>query len=280
MFARTFVAVLSLLLSVAAQKDGIFKVPTGVASDCSSFLTSLNTNTGLEICLTSVVAATKPFSNSTNELSSDQVTASFGQLCGSTSNVCTLATIRGLLNTFADKCADDLISNQDVSATYDLLYNLLPMRNAICAKDPASGKYCALQPSTIGKAKLELPEGELSEIVMANLDAMGTANTGFLFMTRDADPGALCSSCFQEILAGYVDYEDAIPYTMGVNLSPLLQGQAALWQSVTDNCGSEVAANVAVKGGAAPETSDASSRARSQGALVGAAALGALVFAL
>lgn len=81
------------------------------------------------------------------------------------------------------------------------------------------------------------------------------------------------------VLSSYVDFEDDVPYAIGVNLSPLLQGQAALWQSVTDMCGDEVAANVAVKGGAAEAPSAAPLRAPVQSILVGAAVFGATLLA-
>ncbi|KZW02908.1 hypothetical protein EXIGLDRAFT_730997 [Exidia glandulosa HHB12029] len=270
MFARTAVAVLSLLLVVAAQD--VYELPANISSGCASFLTSLNTDAGLDTCISSITKATKSL-NSTSDLSTDQLSATFSNLCAS-SSACPTTSIRSLLSDFADKCADDLISNQDVSSTYDMLYNLLPMQRAICTKDPSSGAFCALQSTTLGKAELEMPEDDLAQIVMANLDAIGTANTGFLFMTPDTDPSALCSPCFQAVLSSYVDFEDEFPYALGVNLSPLLQGQAALWQSVTDNCGDEVAANVAVKGGVQVDApSAASPRMSVQSALFGAAAL-------
>lgn len=268
MFARSAVAVLSLILVVAAQD---YKPPQGVSADCASFLTSLNADAGLTTCLTSITKATKAL-NST-DANSAQVTSAFDGLC-SDANACDTPAIRSLLNTFSQKCPDDLVNVQDVSATYDLLYNLLPMRATICTKDSTTGSYCAMQSSTVGDAQLELPDGPLSKIVQANLDALGTANTGFLFMTPASNPTALCSVCFQDILSFYVDFEDSTPYAMGVTLSPLLQGQAALWQAVTDTCGDEVAANVAVKGGAQVEQPNAASstRAPAQFALFAAAA--------
>lgn len=184
-------------LTVLGQ-SGAFEVPTGVSSDCAAFLTSLNTDSGLDTCLSSITTATQSL-NATDSISTDQLTASFTDLCSSDS-ACPTSSIRTLLNDFSEKCADDLVQNQDVSSTYDLLYNVIPMLRSVCMKDPASGGFCALQQSTLGKAQLELPTGDEAEIVMANLDAIGTANTGFLFMTPDTDTTALCSACFQYVM--------------------------------------------------------------------------------
>ncbi|KAH7102872.1 hypothetical protein BKA62DRAFT_699044 [Auriculariales sp. MPI-PUGE-AT-0066] len=272
------VAIFALLARVSAQHDDS-DVSVTLDSGCKSFLDALDTNDKLATCLKSVTDATSAFSSVDDSLaaSSADVEGALNTLCASTA--CATEDIASLLTQFAAACPTDLVNVQDVSAQYDMLYNLVPIKNSLCIKDGAT--FCALKKAVVGPADaLQLPDGDMSQIVMANLDAMGAANLGFLFMRPDSPVTALCSTCFQDVLAAYVDWEDTIPYEIGVNLSPLLQGQAQLWASVTTNCSAEVAANVAVKGGAAPESA-ASLRATVPASLAAAAvALVAGVFAL
>lgn len=273
----TVATVLTLLVTVIAQHDDTAGVQN-IDGGCQSFLNTLDANDKLASCLASINNATSAFQSAdfTSPTEAD-ITAAFANLCSS--NACVEDDIIDLLTTFSQSCKEDLVSNQEVSSSYDMLYNLLPMRTTLCTKD--GDEFCAVKKGVVGNPTgLELPLGDEAQIVMANLDAIGTANTGFLFLTPDSSTDALCSICFQNVLAAYVDFEDSVPYALGVNLSPLLQGQAKLWQAVTNNCSAEVAANVAVKGGVAPETPNSSPTRAVSPSLAVAAAFGAGLFAL
>ena len=223
-----------------------------IDAGCQRFLDSLNANTKLDVCLKSITSATAAFNSpdTANAATSSEITAAFDSMCSSTA--CVRDDVVDLLTQFAGACADDLVTTQEVSSTYDMLYNVIPMRTTLCTKDGA--QYCALKKEIVGTSDaLQLPEGELAQIVMANLDQMGTANVGFWFLTPESDVAALCSLCAQDMLAGMVAMQDAVPYAIGINQSPLLQGQAKIWQAVSTRCSAEVAANVAVKGGTKEE---------------------------
>jgi hypothetical protein len=250
-------AVLTLLAAVVAQHDDSTTTST-IDAGCQRFLDSLNANTKLDTCLKSITTATAAFNSpdSAAAATSSEITAAFDSMCSSTA--CVRDDVVDLLTQFAGACADDLVTTQEVSSTYDMLYNMIPMRSTLCTKDGA--QYCALKKEIVGSSDaLQLPEGELAQIVMANLDQMGTANVGFWFLTPDSDVIALCSTCAQDMLAGMVAMQDAVPYAIGINQSPLLQGQAKIWQAVTTKCSAEVAANVAVKGGTEEEDGERNS---------------------
>jgi hypothetical protein len=62
--------------------------------------------------------------------------------------LCDPSVIRGVLADFYGSCGTDLVpadgstGNKDVIDMYDTLYLVVPLRGAICSRDPASGKYC------------------------------------------------------------------------------------------------------------------------------------------
>jgi len=58
---------------------------------------------------------------------------------------------------------------------------------------------------------------------------MGKANVGFWYLTLKLDVAALCSLCAHDMLAGMVVMQDAVPYAIGINQSPLLQDQENIW---------------------------------------------------
>lgn len=146
-------------------------------------------------------------------------------------------------------------------------------------RDPNTGDLCVLSASSTGNNTLSVQEPGTQAALGPDLDALGTANAPFLFVTPDTDKNVLCSQCTLAMLSVYVGYEYQMQYWSGLNGSPLLQGQGALLSAVQSDCGANFTASLAINAGGAAnvETSGASSRAASStGVTLGATVLLAL----
>lgn len=124
---------------------------SGISSQCSSFLVALDKNTELATCSNSLLSATSLFSpaSSSHSSSSSDISAALNKLCSAQSS-CNDDAIKQSLTWFSGNCSAELQSGNDVvKSNYDVLYVLSPFTDAVCSKDSASGKYCALQ---IGQA--------------------------------------------------------------------------------------------------------------------------------
>jgi len=58
-----------------------------------------------------------------------------------------------LLTQFASACAADLVTTQEVSSIYDMLYNVISRRTTLCTKD--SSQYCALKKDIVGTSNCQ-----------------------------------------------------------------------------------------------------------------------------
>jgi len=136
-------------------------IPNNISLSCKTYLSALDNNVDISNCLSTLVNATSEFSpSSTTSHSDSALNTTLTALCGS-SGKCDETKIRAQLASFYTACQTDLLgdtANDRVQKTYDILYALLPLRNAVCAKDPDTKKYCVQEihvsdsSSSVGKA--------------------------------------------------------------------------------------------------------------------------------
>ncbi|KAG6910386.1 hypothetical protein DXG01_011101 [Tephrocybe rancida] len=238
---RSF-AIASLLTSAALAQS---VVPSGISSDCSTFLTNLNTNTSLTTCLTSLTSATsdyQPGGAAATSPSAAKVGSTLSNLCSSsvTAN-CPESLIRSKLTDFYLACKPELSSNinKEVLSIYDVLYALSPMKTAACSKDD-SGNYCVTQtklPST-GQTAAQIQAVLSSSPSTPNLDTYSTNNIPFFFIQPTTPSADLCNVCTRNVITSYLNFEAKVPYGPGLGNSLVLKSQPDLYSGVVSTCGS------------------------------------------
>ncbi|GEM11780.1 hypothetical protein Rt10032_c17g5797 [Rhodotorula toruloides] len=120
-------------------------IPSSISTKCQSFLTYLNSASSLSQCTTPLLSALSSFQPSPDSAnsytaSSDQVHQALANLC--TQPGCDDALVRQMLGGFAANCTAELeAKNEVVLGSYDALYVLEPLREAVCATDGA-GAFC------------------------------------------------------------------------------------------------------------------------------------------
>jgi len=274
------ISFLSFLLAVAAQSTTTNSlIPANVSPGCQTSLSNLNTDSNLKGCISSIVSATSAVTNqASSSLSSSTVTNALDSLCSAQAS-CSTTGLRQLLTDVGVQCASDFDNSNVVSGTYDILYTLLPLWDAMCTKDTSSGSYCAAQASSTGNQTLDL-SGYNPELLFGSpIGDFGADSLPFFFVPSDAPSSLLCSQCFTGVMQSYISFEAILQYEMGVNQSPLLQNQGQLWKAFHSQCGTSAAGTIAINAGAAPKEGAAPARpAAHAGALVGLALfVGALV---
>ena len=128
-------------------------IPSGIGSSCSSFLNEFNQDTTLTTCTAALITATGAFAPTTNATattpSASDATTALAAVC-TASSAHSESSVPSKLADFYQACTDELTSsqNKDVIRTYDVLYSLIPLKNAICSKDD-SGNYCVSSTSQL-----------------------------------------------------------------------------------------------------------------------------------
>jgi len=120
-------------------------IPTGISSTCQTFLDGLDTDPQLAACTTPLLTATDAFAPTANNASitTQTLTSTLDTLCSSTP--CSDTYIRTQLVNFGNACEQELSGsnpNAAVQDTYDILYVMIPLQQALCTKD-TDGSYCA-----------------------------------------------------------------------------------------------------------------------------------------
>ncbi|RPD63386.1 hypothetical protein L227DRAFT_521513 [Lentinus tigrinus ALCF2SS1-6] len=280
------IAAATLFASVALAQSASL-IPSGISTSCTTYLNKFNSDTSLASCTSSVITATSAYSPSLNSTASSSVSAtgvksSLAALCSASS--CSDSTIRSALADFYEACNDELTTNanQDVIRTYDVLYALTPLKNALCAKDE-SNNYCLTDIanttsqstsvlSTVAKY-ISIPIAAASSALSRRADAQAVAaiapnattfasnNILFLMLQPDLSSDKLCQSCTRSVITSYISFESSTPYAPGLAQSALLAGQSDLYQAVQKTCGSTflsgaVAAAAGLSGGIVGQASD------------------------
>lgn len=238
MFSKA--AVISVVAGVVAAQSS--SIPSGISSDCSTFLTQLNTDSSLSSCTKSLLSSGSSFNASTADASA--TSKALSAFCGATPS-CSEDSIRSSLSSLYQKCSKELAggANKEVTLIYDTLYAVMPYKTAMCSKGD-DGNLCA----TAGQASSTVPLASGGSMpVQQVMDSMGTTapnadtfaktNMVFMFLTPSTPSASLCTSCTRNILSAYIDFESKIPYGPGFASSVLLAGQSALYSAVTTTCG-------------------------------------------
>jgi hypothetical protein len=291
-------------------------IPDGISSSCTTFLTNLNNDAGLAGCIAPLVAATSKYGPTASHKTTPTVagvSSDLDNLCApSTTTACPQPLIRSNLGDFLAACNPELTSdpNDDVIRTYDVLYALIPLQEAVCSKDD-NGTYCATEttpPGSDGSANVAprgLTPAEISEYLASpatglskraagdqvafvpNASTIANTNLLFLFLNGDMSSDKLCTTCTKNVLTAYINFESAIPYGPGLSQSVLLGGQIQLWSDVSQTCGTNFLGGAVEAAGGLGTNSpfgSASGGARSAGyvgaSAVVAAGLSAVGFAL
>ncbi|PIL25822.1 hypothetical protein GSI_11575 [Ganoderma sinense ZZ0214-1] len=301
------IAAASLFASVALAQT-VTLIPSGIGSSCSSFLNEFNQDTTLTTCTSALITASGAFAPATNAtattLSSSNAKTALAAVC-TASSACSESSFRSKLADFYKACTDELTSsqNKDVIRTYDVLYSLIPLKNAVCSKDD-SGNYCVTSiGSTTSQSASQLASissfisvsavattsnARRAEQVVAavapNATTFANNNLLFLLLQPSLSKDALCQTCTRNVITSYISFESSTPYAPGLAASVLLGGQSALYQAVQSTCGSTflsgaVAAAAGLSGGVVGQASDSGasrtilSNSGIAGALVAAVAM-------
>ena len=268
---------------VAAQATNASAIPTNVSASCSSFLSTLNSDTQLDACTKPLLQATRIYSSNATD-SSTQLDSTLTELCSADTG-CDPNIIRARLDQFWQNCHTDLQSkNTQVQAMYDNLYMITPLVNSICAKDK-NADYCL---KTIAKAAAtsqrvaattpsrrsldadadeeeddddeEWDDEDAEELVKrqstsstdtitgltnaTDSSAKPNTNAAFLFISSSSPKSILCSQCTQLILASYIKFETSIPYAIGLRTSEILAPQSDIYKAAKSQCGNDFVVQV------------------------------------
>ncbi|KAH9834175.1 uncharacterized protein C8Q71DRAFT_165061 [Rhodofomes roseus] len=304
------VAVLPILAASVLASSAL--IPTDVSSACSSYLNSFNQDTSLESCISPLVKATAQFgagANSTSNPTSSAVSSALSSLCSATT--CSSQTIRTQLANLYSACTAELTSsaNKDVLRTYDVLYSIVPLQQAMCSKN-SNGDYCVVAGSNsssssgtndaastaTGESFSSISEYLYSDAsspssvarrdnsqatisIVPNTTTFAENNILFLFLSPNLSSSELCTSCTRSVITAYTDFESNVPYAPGLQSSTLMSGQTALYKGIISTCGSSFMSGGAQAAGAisSGETSGAppsiAVSAKAVSAVFGAAAL-------
>jgi hypothetical protein len=147
--------------------------------------------------------------------------------------------------------------NDDVIRTYDVLYSLIPFKQAACTIDD-NGKYCITEATSntksdavvVGTAKstgsslwesignLRKRASDQTPAIVPNVTTYQATNILFLFLEPSLATSALCTTCTRDVLTSYINFESQVPYAPGLTNSLLLAGQTALYNAIQKGCGS------------------------------------------
>lgn len=237
-------------------------IPTDISQGCADFLTSLDSDQNIQACTAPLLSATKFYtnatessskSNKTDSNSSEQaLTDSLAKLCDANAG-CQPDVIRAQLSKFWTACSAELKEkNEGVLKVYDILYLLNPFHDAVCTKD--KDEYCVLNiaQSTVTDEKktskrsmfeedLSLEKRQSASDAASSISSNSTnqTNIAFLFLQPDSDKSTLCSTCSQNVMAAYIQFETSIPYAIGLANSDNLGGQSDLYKAMQKTCGQD-----------------------------------------
>jgi hypothetical protein len=203
-----------------------------VTDGCKTFLQSFNADSKISSVLAPLLTATARFNPSSGQQSiKADVTWALNELCDPKAAF-KASDIQTTVTNYYSACQSDMVSgNQpDLTRTFELLYALPPLRNAVCSKD-ATGAYClSSAKKNGGHADTQAPTNQV------NLQSWSSSHIHYLFINADETPEQLCTACTKQVLTAYVSYENVLPFPMGMSSSVLLKDQKALWSAITAKC--------------------------------------------
>ncbi|KAI3604144.1 hypothetical protein WG66_010133 [Moniliophthora roreri] len=264
----TSLAIVSLLTSAAVAQSAAPSnplIPSGISQSCSSFLNTLNNDSQFKQCTQSVTNATAPYGpgGDVTTPTLQGMTSTLDSLCSIDYKVCE-QTIRKNVFDFYGACPEELTSNtnQDVLRLYEILYSMVPMKNAVCSKDD-NGRYCVTKTSSLVtdgtspsgvKTNLVTPNSVISTVqqylwsnpgalakradaMVPNMTTYANTNLPFLFISPDLDYNRLCTACTRNVMTHWINFQSDVPYAPGLNKSLLLSHEADLYTGIQKTCG-------------------------------------------
>jgi len=245
-FTTVALAQSSTTSAAAADSTANSLIPTGISSGCGSFLKSLDVDSSFSSCTSPLIAATSQFGpGSSSTPSSATISSALSTLCSTSASSCTDQTVRGKLADFYSACTIELTANpkSDVLRIYDVLYALLPLKQAVCTKD-SSGKYCVTEVTNPSSGQsfwsqtsnTKRATGQTAAVI-PNTTAFRQTNLLFFFLTAQTASATLCTTCSRNVLMSYFNFEQSVPYGPGFANSPLLGGQSDLYNHISSTCG-------------------------------------------
>ncbi|KAL7421296.1 hypothetical protein Q5752_004181 [Cryptotrichosporon argae] len=121
-------------------------------------------------------------------------------------------------------------------------------------------------------------QASFETVITPNATTYRNTNLPFLFLQPDMSSTALCTPCTREVLVAYIKWEAATPYALGLNQSPILGGQSALWSAIGTTCGNAFTSAITSEAGVYSTSSSTTSGAgRLAGSVLGAGAIAAAV---
>jgi hypothetical protein len=272
-------------------------IPSDITSGCSSFLSTLNSDTSLTACTSSLISASSSFGpngNYSKSGSADKtaVSSALSSICSSsTSNSCSSSLITGKLASFYTACGAELTSapNAQVKTIYDTIYTLEPLLASVCSKDDA-GDWCVLSVnasssagdiSSVAKraASGNDDDDSKSSAYLPNASTINSNNLLFLLLSGSLPKDSLCTTCTRNVLTSYISFEGKAAYAPGLAQSVLFSGQPKLYSDVVSTCGADfLTSAVKAAGGLGQGSTDGESAA--MGLRAGAGGLFAGVVAM
>ena len=155
-------------------------IPSGISSQCSTFLGQLNSDAELAGCVQPLINATSSFSPTSGaNLTGSDINYTLASICKSSAG-CSDSTIRTWLSSFYAACQPELTSsdsyNAEVRKLYDILYVVNPLQGAVCAIDSANQEYCVNEIIAAEKAGNSSSTSSRSASASASASASGVAN--------------------------------------------------------------------------------------------------------
>lgn len=165
----------------------------------------MNENETINTCLNALISSTSAFDPANSgSATSANVNAALSTICSSSfDSKCKAPQIRTSLTDFYTACQTDLLGtngdgsngHKDIIAIYDVLYLILPLKEAICATD--NGRYCVVGNSpTSGSSVASSAAASSSGSGPASSDAPSAAasNSGSESASSSASPSASASA--------------------------------------------------------------------------------------
>lgn len=268
-------AILSLFITASLAQSSSSSnpfIPSGISQGCSDYLVSLNSNSSFSSCTNPIISATSQFAPGVNSssITTSTVNTALTNLCSTSAfSACPDSTVRAQLMSYYSACSAELTTNLNTAVlrTYDVLYVLTPLRDAMCSKSD-NGQYCVTQLNTTsgssatGSVALETSSKQevLQQYLYTTPDLAGSAvssrrdvsntttalipntttyqdtNLVFLFLNTNMNETQLCTTCTRSILTSYITFESSLPYAPGLSNSLLLAGQPALYNATVSTC--------------------------------------------
>jgi len=201
-------------------------IPSTISPKCQSFLTYLNSHQDISTCTAPLLSALSTFqaSAASSDYSANDaaVQDALAGLCYS--SACDDALVRSLLTQFNSNCTQELTASNDVVlGSYDALYVLTPLRDAVCSTD-STADWCIND-----IAKGSMPAGSTganaTHVVSSVASSYAAAATASIDSGSSASSSAASSSSTNETEATFNTTTHLVQSVPVVNNARILAAQ-------------------------------------------------------